>query len=539
MVCNIKDLVSDVIKYLKPKETLPEVFARALLRSILLGKVREKSDWEKEKRKIAREMRIRRMPKDSEIIPLLEGKVPGDILYKLRRKPTRTISGVSPIAVMIKPEDSCKWNCTYCPLSPLAPRSYLGYEPSSLRARRNDFHPYKQVKDRLNHYKIQGHPADKCDVIVMGGTFLAMPKEYKFWFMRQIYFAFNDAYTDNLEVAKRFNESAKHRIVGLTIETRPDVAGQTHIEEMLHFGATRVELGVQHPDDNIYRLVKRGHTVKDVIDATRRLKNAGFKLVYHLMPGLPGSSPEKDVEMFRKIFSDSRFMPDMLKIYPTLVVPGSQLYDAYKEGEYVPYSAEEAAEVIAKAYAYIPYFVRVMRVQRDIPANLIEGGVKKSNLRELVHKKLNELGIKPKEIRSREVGFTHRNPEEAVLFVEEYFASGGKEFFLSFETEDRETIFALLRLRILPEDSPTEEMSKGDAVIRELHVYGPEAKISERSSEKIQHLGFGRKLVEKAEEIASTEGAESLFVISGPGVREYYRHLGFVLHKKYMAKLVN
>ncbi len=435
------------------------------------------------------------------------------------KKPTRTLSGVAPIAVMIKPEDSCRWACSYCPFTGLAAKSYTGEEPAALRARNFGFDPYKQVENRLRALQYLGHETDKCDVIVMGGTFLAMEKKYKVWFIKNIYDALNGSPSATLEEAKKRNETAKRRAIGLTIETRPDIC---YVEEMLEYGATRCELGVQHADDEIYKKINRGHGVKEVVEATRSLKDAGFKVLYHIMLGLPGSNPSKDVAFVKQLFQDERFQPDMLKIYPTLVIKGTALYQQMIAGEYEPYSSEQAAEIIAEMYEYIPEYVRVMRIQRDIPATKIEKGVKKSNLREIVEAKLK--GREVREIRSREAG-RKRGEGKKEVHIKEYDASRGKEWFIAYQYENG-VIEGFIRLR---------KSGSGKAFVRELHVYGRALKIGEKSGEGAQHRGIGRMLLKEAEEIAKSF-SDKLHIISGVGAREYYRKMGYWLEGHYMVK---
>ncbi len=457
-----------------------------------------------------------------------------EIISLLKRKPMRTLSGVAPVAVMIKPEDSCRWSCIYCPYTGKAPRSYTGSEPAALRARDNDFNPLRQVRSRLGQFELNGHPTEKCDVIIMGGTFLAMPASYKRGFVKGIYDGLNGKISKTLEAAKTLNETAAHRMVGLTIETRPDVCGKKEIDEMLEYGATKAELGVQHPSDLIYKKIGRGHTVAHVVESTKLLKDSAFKVAYHLMPGLPGSSPRKDELMFRKIFADARFRPDMLKIYPTLVIPGTPLHGMMDSGEYEPYSTETAAEVIAKSYRHIPKYARVMRIQRDIPFNLIAGGVKKSNLREIVEAKAQKLGIEINEMRKRESGLSGKPILHPKLFRMDYEASGGKEVFLSIEDKKSGALAAFLRLRI-PESSYREEIGENAALVRELHVYGEETPLGAKGS--TQHRGFGSMLLAEAEKLSEEEfGSRKIIVISAVGVREYYRRRGYSLDGPYMSK---
>lgn len=457
-----------------------------------------------------------------------------EIRRLLRKKPARTLSGVTPVAVMISPHGSCRHRCVYCPAAGLAAKSYTGYEPAARRARQFSFDPRLQASARVAQLEAGGHPADKCEVIVMGGTFLETAPAYRVSFIKGIYDGLNGSEAETLEDAIAFNEKAKRRAVGLTIETRPDVCVR-HIREMLSYGATRVELGVQHADDAIYRMIGRGHRVNDVVDATRELKNAAFKVLYHVMPGLPGAGPEKDVAFVKRLFADERFRPDMLKIYPTLVVPGTGLAEMAERGEFEPYGAEEAADIISEFYRHIPAYARVMRIQRDIPADRIARGVKKGNLRELVEAKLREKGIVPQEIRCREVGLRRaqfRGLRDFSLRRMDYLASGGKEFFLSFENPDG-LIAAFIRMRFPPE-SICPEIDASCALVRELHVYGEEVPLDGKAD--VQHRGLGRKLLGEAESAAMDAGKENIVIISGVGAREYYRKSGYSRLGPYMSK---
>jgi elongator complex protein 3 len=383
------------------------------------------------------------------------------------------------------------------------------------------------------HYGIQGHPTDKCEIIVMGGTFLNMPKKYQENFIKSIYDTLNGKRSVSLELAKTKNEKAKHRAIGLTLETRPDVCSEKNIADALSYGATRMELGVQHPDDKIYKKICRGHSVKEVAEATERLKDSGFKVCFHIMPGILGSDKKKDIGMMKKLFNDQRFKPDMLKIYPTLVTKGTRLYDIYKKGKYSPYSAQEASEVISEMYRHVPYYARIMRIQRDIPTNLLEAGVENSNLREMVEKKAIEKRIEIKEIRFREPkGNTGKT--RMVLFRQDYKASEGKEIFLSFEDEKRRSIFGFIRLRI-PSRPFVPEIKEKTGLIRELHVYGMEAEIGKEGY--IQHKGLGKRLLKEAERIAKKEfRMKRLAVISGVGAREYYYRLGYGKDGNYVSR---
>ena len=490
------------------------------------------------KREACRKFGLKESFKNSEILAHFpKEKLNDEIRLLLKRKPMRTASGVAPIAVMVKPQGSCKWACIYCPYTGKAPKSYTGYEPAAMRAQDNDFVSIRQVRSRLAQYKANGHDSSKCDIIVMGGTFLSMPKKYKNDFIKGIYDGLNGCASSSLEKAKSLNEGAPHRAVGLTIETRPDVCGQKEIREMLSYGATKVELGVQFPSDKIYRLINRGHTVRDVSVATRRLKDSALKVAYHIMLGLPGSSPEKDVEMFKKLFSDPRFKPDMLKIYPTLVIPNTKLHKLMLAGKYAPYTTEQATEVLSKAYMHIPPYVRVMRIQRDIPVNLAAAGVDKSNLRELVERRLESAGKTINDIRYREAGLSHRKVGETRMVRINYGASGGKECFISLEDKTSGALAGFVRLRIPSATQIQPEIDKGTALVRELHIFGEETPLGETG--QVQHRGFGSRLLQEAEKIAAEEyECGKMAIISAVGVKQYYYKKGYSPDGPYVSKLL-
>jgi len=386
-----------------------------------------------------------------------------------------------------------------------------------------------------------GHPIDKVELIVMGGTFMAQPGDYQYQFIKDCFDALNGEESATLEEAKRLNETASHRCTGLCIETRPDWCGQREIDRMLEFGTTRVELGVQTLDDEIYQLVRRGHKVEDVVAATALLKEHGFKVHYHWMPGLPGSSPEHDLELTRLIFNDARFRPDGLKLYPTMVVQGTELEEWYRGGRYQPYDDDTMIDLLADIKSLVPKYVRISRVLRDIPPKFIVGGLKDS-VRDLVKERMEEQGTECKCIRCREYGHRARDGweiGESRLVRMDYEASGGKEIFLSFEDEN-ETLFGLLRMRIQARSITGLGLeAKGIlAVIRELHIYGSEVPLSQQREEAAQHKGLGKALMKEAERIASDEfQAERMVVLSGVGAKEYYRsEFGYSSQGEYMVK---
>jgi len=456
------------------------------------------------------------------------------------RKFARTISGVTPVAVMTMPL-KCPGQCIYCPTYPATPQSYTPGSPAVLRAKRCDYDAKKQVQLRLKILSGMGHPTDKVELIVMGGTFLAYPEDYQYQFIKDCFDALNGKESATLEEAKRINETAEYRCTGLCIETRPDWCGQEEIERMLEFGTTRVELGVQTLDDEIYRLVRRGHRVEDVVRASARLREHGFKVHYHWMPGLPGSTPEEDLELSERLFSDSQFRPDGLKLYPTMVVRGTELEKWYREGRYIPYDNDTMVDLMANIKSLVPGYVRISRVLRDIPATFIVGGLKES-VRDVVKQQMMEKGTRCRCIRCREYG--HRLKAgweigEPYLTRMDYEASGGKEIFLSFEDES-ETLFGLLRLRIQskPVTAMGQPANHNTALIRELHIYGPEVPLSSYRPAAAQHKGLGKALLGEAERIAGAEfGAEQMLVLSGVGAREYYRtEFGYSSRGAYMVR---
>jgi elongator complex protein 3 len=455
------------------------------------------------------------------------------------KKTTRTISGITPVAVMTRPMN-CPGHCVYCPTFSATPQSYTPESPAVIRARSCEFDAKKQVELRLRTLIDMGHPIDKIELIIMGGTFPAAPLEYQYNFVKACFDAMNGCDSADLEEAKKINETGPHRCTGLCIETRPDFCGQEEIDLMLKFGATRVELGVQMLSDDIYRIVKRGHTVEDVVSASARLRENGLKVHYHWMPGLPGSTPEEDLSLTEIVFNDPRFRPDGFKIYPTMVVEGTELEKWHQDGRYTPYDDEIMLDLIARIKAKVPKYVRISRVLRDIPAKFIVGGLRDS-LRDPMRIRMEQMGLRCKCIRCREYGFRLRDKRpigEPGLTRLDYEASNGKEIFLSFE-DSRETLFGLLRLRI--QDAPVVNLAediRGDtALIRELHVFGAEMVLSQRDTNAAQHKGLGKSLLKEAERIANEEFHKGwMAILSGVGAREYYRAEGYTLQGDYMIK---
>ena len=536
---------------------------RFIINEIMEGNVKSKKDLEKLKLKACRDFKLMEFMSNS---LLLENATPSErakISPLIRKKPTRTISGVAVVAVMCKPHKCPHGRCNYCPESDIAPPSYTGEEPAALRARMFDFDPYKQTYNRLLQLESIGHPIDKVELIVMGGTFPSYFTCYQEWFVTRCIEAMNNyGLTDEdtkiyirnggiLTVPNKFNylddiqtanEISSVRCVGMTFETRPDYAKIPDVDRMLKLGVTRVELGVQTIYNFIYKRIERGHRVSDVVESTRILRDSGLKVAMHLMPGL-FSDPERDMRIFHRIFEDDNFKPDMLKIYPCLVTKGSEFYDLWKKGEYTPYTTEEAVDLIVNIKKMLPKWVRTMRIQRDIPSQLIEAGVKKSNLGELVYNKLAKENVKCQCIRCREVG--HQgvgvNPifGDIKLMTEEYNAGMGREIFLSYEDPLNDILIGFLRLRIPSNLAHRKEVNEKTAIVRELHVYGQMAELGQKKDEIWQHMGFGEDLLAEAENIAlETYDKNKLLIISGVGARNYYRKFGYEREGPYMSKIL-
>jgi len=541
-----------------------------LIKTIIKKKLNLKQTL-KLRRKLCRKYHPNQLPSITQI--LLNAK-PSQIkhLKHLITKPTRTISGVSVVAIMTKPIKCSHGKCIMCPGGPKSffgnlPQSYTGNEPATMRAIRNNYDPYLQVFNRLEQYIVLDHLPDKVELILMGGTFPSFPKKYQEEFVKYALKALNDfgklffknnslnlkkfkeffelpSDIQNKERTKRIhkkilklkgkttlekeqkrNEKAFVRNIGTTIETRSDYAKLSHCNQMLKLGCTRVELGIQSIYNEQLKKIKRGHTIEDSIKAMKTLKDLGFKINAHYMLGLPESTPKKDLDGLKILFSDERFKPDMLKIYPCIVLKGTKLYNLYKKKKFNPITFEQVIKILSEFKKNIPPYLRIMRIQRDISQKVIEAGIKRTNLRQYINQKCNC-------IRCREVG-RHKKYNKPSLKVLEYKASKGKEFFISFEDKNN-ILFGFCRLRI-PSKTLRKEITKETAIIRELHVYGPSTQIGKKG--KIQHKGLGKQLVKKAEEIAKQYKMKKMIIISGIGVKEYYStKLSYKRNGPYMVK---
>ncbi|MFZ2189222.1 MAG: tRNA uridine(34) 5-carboxymethylaminomethyl modification radical SAM/GNAT enzyme Elp3 [Candidatus Magasanikiibacteriota bacterium] len=472
----------------------------------------------------------------------------------MRKADIRTLSGVAVVTSLCKPYN-CPGKCVYCPTEARMPKSYLASEPAAARALALCFDPYEQMVRRIEMLKLSGHPTDKIEYIIKGGSWNVYPLKYQYWFILESFRAANNlerserslfkvssnalksdssvaSLLRNLKKEQSYNDRhARHKIIGLTLETRPDCITPETINHMRQMGCTRIELGLQAPDDKILKLVRRGHTVQQFKDAMTLLRQAGFKVDLHFMPDLPGTTAKHDVEMYKSLFTDPGFKPDMVKIYPCTVIKTAALYQWYKEKKYKPYSEKKLFEALIEMKTSTPRYCRISRLIRDIPDNEIMGGNMITNLRQNLKKEMAKRGLECQCLRCREVGHQpdlRLKTEDLRLFIDKYETTGGTEYFLSYEDKKRQVVYGFLRLRLLDDNSL--------AYIRELHTYGQLLELGTKNKSASQHKGLGKKLVEEAEKISKKNKYKKIAVISGVGVRGYYRKLGYKLQQTYMIK---
>ncbi|MFA6587891.1 MAG: tRNA uridine(34) 5-carboxymethylaminomethyl modification radical SAM/GNAT enzyme Elp3 [Patescibacteria group bacterium] len=473
------------------------------------------------------------------------------LLKLLKRRAIRTLSGVAPITVLTKAYP-CPGRCIYCPSEIRMPKSYLSSEPAAQRAVVNRFDPFKQVKSRITQLEKNGHSADKIELIVLGGTWSFYPETYQTWFIKRCFEAANGRASKTLAVAQKINEKVKHRIIGLTLETRPDYVTAKECWRMRELGCTHVQIGVQTLDQKVLDLNQRDDSIENIARATNLLRNFGFKITYHIMPGLPGANPKSDLQTFKLLFHDQRFQPDMLKIYPTVVLKNSLLYHHWKAGKYKSYSDKVLYNLLVKIKKTIPPYVRINRLIRDIPGPDIIDGNLITNLRQ----KMQQEGVICQCIRCREVRDEKFSEKDLRLVKRVYPAGTGQEVFLSFESRDKKKLFAFIRLRLpskvqvktepvkltrffdkkeITAETNAWAFDNSTALIRELHTYGELIPVGSKS-EAVQHIGLGKRLMAEAEKIAKAKGYKKIAVIAGIGVREYYRKLGYKDEMTYLIK---
>ena len=505
------------------------------------------------KARIGKKYKYHKVIKNATVLDYATSEEKEIITQILKRRKIRTLSGVSVIAIMTKPLP-CPGTCIYCPGQDSQPgekvaQSYTGREPAAMRSIHNNYDPYLQVQSRIKDLEAIGHIVDKIELIIMGGTFLSTDPEYQTEFVKGALEGIIEQEVDSLDEAKTLAEKSKRRVIGITIETRPDYCKEKDIDKMLNYGTTRVELGVQTIYDDVYKLVKRAHTTKDSIEAIRIAKDAGLKINAHIMPNLPGSNYSQDIELFDELFSNSNYRPDMLKIYPTLVINGTELYNWWKEGKYSPYSDSELIDLIAKVKTNLPPYVRIQRIMRDIPATLIEAGCKNSNLRQLVQERLREIDETCKCIRCREYGINKRKEiikeksfDEIKLYRLDYDASQGNEIFLSYENKKEDYLIGYLRLRKPSEFAHRHELNDGKTmIVREIKIVGELVPIDTKPNRysQIQHRGYGKSLMENAEKISLEEfDAKKLAVISGLGAKNWFYEMGYKPDGVYVSKIL-
>ena len=508
------------------------------------------------KTKVARQYKIQGVPRITDILASIPMEYKPKLVPFLRQKPVRTASGVAVVAVMSKPH-RCPHIamtggvCVYCPGGPdsdfeYSTQAYTGYEPTSMRAIRARYDPYSQTRGRIAQLKALGHDVSKVEFIVMGGTFMSLDKSYKDYFIRNLHDALSGHRSSSVEEAVRYSEQSTMKCIGITIETRPDYCLKPHLSEMLGYGCTRIEIGVQSVYESVARETNRGHTVSAVINSFQLAKDCGFKVVTHMMPDLPNTGLERDLTGFCEFFDNPAFRPDGLKLYPTLVIRGTGLYELWKTGRYQNYTPDELVELTASVMAMVPPWTRVYRIQRDIPMPLVSSGVEHGNLRELALARMRDLDLPCKDIRTREVGMKQIqesiSPDDVELIRRDYVANGGWETFISYEDPAKDILIGLLRLRKASSVAFRPEISNMSpcSIVRELHVYGTAVAVSGRDPTRFQHQGFGMLLMDEAERIAREEhGSAKILVISGVGTRHYYRKMGYELDGPYMSKVLS
>ncbi|MBT4121125.1 MAG: tRNA uridine(34) 5-carboxymethylaminomethyl modification radical SAM/GNAT enzyme Elp3 [Candidatus Magasanikbacteria bacterium] len=543
-------------------------FEKIILK-IINKKPKSKAEFDDIRRKVCNSLKIPQVSNRNllqsyqNLVKKKRVKADKQLEFFMRKAGIRTLSGVVIVTSLTKPY-ACPGKCIYCPSEARMPKSYLSSEPAAARALNLAFDPYQQMVKRIDMLKKSSHPTDKIEYIIKGGSWNFYPLKYQYWFILESFRACNNLTRSkkqkkypqtstlknlqtNLEKEQNYNDKkAKHKIIGLTLETRPDLVTPESIFHMRQMGCTRIELGLQAPDDKILELTKRGHTVQQFKDAMHLLRQAGFKVDLHFMPDLPGSNAKHDVEMYKMLFSDPGFKPDMIKIYPCTVIKSAPLYKWIKAGKYKPYSEKKLFEALIEMKSATPGYCRISRLIRDIPTPDIEAGNMITNLREYLNSEMKKRGLKCECLRCREVGHVSKLASTQIsklipkLFVDKYETTGGDEYFLSFEDSERQVVFAFLRLRIPYSTSDILNSKlpeiKDSAFIRELHTYGQLLDVGKQDKKSSQHKGMGKKLVLEAEKIAKKNGFEKLAVISGVGVRGYYRKLKYRKQGTYMVK---
>ena len=485
------------------------------------------------------------------------------LLERLRMKPIRTLSGVTTVTVLTKPYP-CPGKCIFCPTDVRMPKSYLPDEPGAMRGLEHDFDPYAQVKSRIQALEILGHPTDKIELLILGGTWSSYRRDYQEWFVTRCFDAMNESSVNdlqrpgedgqadyeveqnetplnsadsaaNLEKAQALNETVAHRNVGLVVETRPDEITSDELRWLRHLGVTKVQMGAQSLDDRILEMNKRGHNVECTRRATALLRAAGFKIVLHWMPNLFGATPESDREDFRRLWQG--FCPDELKIYPNQLLANAELYEYWKRGEFHPYTTGQLIDLIADIKPTIPRYCRVNRVIRDIPSTNVVDGNRRTSLRQDIHDEMKRRGTRCQCVRCCEVRGGSVDPAQLKINDLIYPSDQAEEHFISYETPD-DKLAGFIRLSLPCENAPQTDLIdlEGAALIREVHVYGQSLQVGAEKQGAAQHAGLGTRLLQQAEVIAKEKGFARLAVISAVGTRQYYLERGFERGELYLVK---
>ncbi len=456
------------------------------------------------------------------------------LLKKIRLKPMRTLSGVTTVTVLTKPFP-CPGNCIFCPDYEEMPVSYLPDEPGAMRALFHAYDPFTQVESRIEALHEIGHPTDKIELLILGGSWTAYDHDYQTWFIKRCFDAMNGIEADSLEDAQKINQDAKHKNVGLVLETRPDLITTAELIRMRKFGVTKVQLGIQSMDDEILRLNMRGHTASQSREGVGLLRAAGFKIVLHWMPNLLGSTLDSDQEDFNQLWDD--LCPDEIKIYPSQLLENTGLHEVWKEGKYRPYTTEELIQLIADIKTTIPRYCRVNRVIRDIPSGNVVAGNKRTSLRQDIQDELARRGEVCSCIRCREVKGQRIDPSSLELNDLVYSSNGCEEHFLSYNTAD-DKLAGFLRLSLPGSEAPKSGIDEleGCAMIREVHIYGESLPVGLEKTGAAQHAGLGSALLIEAERISKEAGYKSLAVISAIGTRGYYLVRGYQKGDLYLIK---
>ncbi|KPJ73246.1 hypothetical protein AMJ48_02170 [Parcubacteria bacterium DG_74_1] len=510
-----------------------------IIKDLIKGQIKTSTELVSFKRRVSKKYKIP-CPSNIKLLRAYHELVKNKSIKKsmeledtLKTRPIRSLSGVVNVSVLTKPYP-CPGKCLYCPIEKGIPKSYVSGEPAVERAKKLKYNPCSQVKKRIEMLGIEGHPTDKIEIRIVGGTWSYYPRDYQAWFIKRCSDACNEKPSKNLKEAQKLNEKAKHRIVGLSVETRPDFINKNEVKRLRDLGVTMVEIGVQSIYDNILKLNQRGHGVRETILATKLLKDAGFKVLYQIMPNLLGSTLKRDKKMFKELFSNSDFQPDLLKIYPCALLKETPLYELWKKGKYKPYAQSQLINLLKSIKKKMPYYVRIQRITRDIPSKIIiVGPAKISNLRQILFQKMRKERWQCKCIRCREVKEAYNQKEKIYFFRQDYKASGGREVFLSFESKQKTKLYSLLRLHLT---------SDKRAIIRELHTYGQQLSFLyplKKLAVSPQHKGLGKKLVKEAEKITKKDfKLNKIAVISAVGTRNYFRRLGYRLKDTYMVKKI-